>query len=98
MTQSITFQRKHQSYSGLSIKAPMLCEIRFRSGVAQSNRERHDDHASESEIEIHKVFILKPFESGAILNRLNAKKKFAVVIPMIETIDTRRFVFVRGFR
>ena len=67
------------------------------SGVAQGNSERHDDHASESEIEIHKVFILKPVESGAILNRLNAKEKFALLIPMIETIDTRPFVFARGF-
>ena len=68
------------------------------SGVAQGNRERHDDHASKREVEIHKVFILKPVESGAILNRLNAKEKFAVVIPMIETIDTRPFVFARSFR
>ena len=28
------------------------------SGVAQSNRERDDDHASEGEIEIHGLFIL----------------------------------------
>jgi len=27
-----------------------------------------------------------------------AKKKFGLLIPMIETIDTGRFVFVRGFR
>ncbi|WP_339507920.1 hypothetical protein [Pseudomonas sp. RL_35y_Pfl2_P42] len=65
--------------------------------MTQGNRERHDDHASESEIEIHKVFILKPVESGAILNRRNAKKKIGVLIPMIETIDTRLFVFARGF-
>ncbi|RON72351.1 hypothetical protein [Pseudomonas fluorescens] len=65
--------------------------------MTQGNRERHDDHASESEVEIHKVFILKPVESGAILNRLNAKAKFALLIPMIETIDTCLFVFARGF-
>ncbi|WP_339538742.1 hypothetical protein [Pseudomonas sp. RA_15y_Pfl2_54] len=65
--------------------------------MTQGNRERHDDHASESEIEIHKVFILKPVECGGILNRRNAKKKFGVLIPMIETIDTRLFVFARGF-
>jgi hypothetical protein len=31
------------------------------------------------------------------VNRLKAKKKFGLLIPMIETIDTRPFVFGRGF-
>jgi hypothetical protein len=30
--------------------------------MAQGNRERHDDHACEGEIEIHEVFILSLLE------------------------------------
>jgi hypothetical protein len=31
------------------------------------------------------------------VNRPDAKKKFGFMISMIETIDTSRFVFARGF-
>ncbi|MFG6203500.1 hypothetical protein [Pseudomonas retamae] len=55
----------------------------------QRNRKRHDDHAREGEVEIHGVFILSRFESEPIVNRRTAKKKFALLIPMIETIDGR---------
>ena len=34
------------------------------SGVTQGNRERHDDHASKREIEIHKVVILSLLSVG----------------------------------
>ncbi|HWH85945.1 MAG TPA: hypothetical protein VNV36_04130 [Pseudomonas sp.] len=57
--------------------------------MAEGNRERHDDHAGEGEIQIHQRVILS-FLEWAIVNSRNAKKKFALSIPMIESIDSRR--------
>ena len=50
--------------------------------------KRYDNHAGESEIEVHGSVHPGPFESGAILPGAGQKKKFGFVIPMIEAIDT----------
>jgi hypothetical protein len=47
--------------------------------VDQGNRERDDDHARESEIEVHGVSI-QNMRDGAILNRAHLNKKFGFMI------------------
>jgi hypothetical protein len=49
------------------------------SGVYQRNRKRDHDHARKGKIDIHEVSI-QNMSDGAILNRSQKNKKFAVMI------------------
>jgi hypothetical protein len=47
--------------------------------VYQGDREREHDHAGKGKIDIHEVSI-QSMRDGAILNRSQKNKKFAVMI------------------